>query len=219
MEKILAVDDDKDIVELINNTLTSQGYRVDTALAVENVDMDKIGGYDLILLDVMLPGTDGFEFCKKIRSLTDCPIVFLTAKTEETDIISGLGYGADDYICKPFGIRSFIARIAAHLRRENRERHIVLVSKGLRFDLSEKIIACGDKQIDLTKSEYEICEYLAKNKGQVFTMEQIYDYLYGVEDRGTPAAIREHIKNIRAKFKKYELTPIETVWGIGYKWK
>ena len=219
MEKILAVDDDKDIVELINNTLTSQGYRVDTALAVENVDMDKIGGYDLILLDVMLPGTDGFAFCKKIRSLTDCPIVFLTAKTEETDIISGLGYGADDYICKPFGIRSFIARIAAHLRRENRERHIVLVSKGLRFDLSEKIIACGDKQIDLTKSEYEICEYLAKNKGQVFTMEQIYDYLYGFEDRGTPAAIREHIKNIRAKFKKYELTPIETVWGIGYKWK
>ena len=219
MEKILAVDDDKDIVELINNTLTSQGYRVDTALAVENVDMDKIGGYDLILLDVMLPGTDGFEFCKKIRSLTDCPIVFLTAKTEETDIISGLGYGADDYICKPFGIRSFIARIAAHLRRENRERHIVLVSKGLLFDLSEKIIACGDKQIDLTKSEYEICEYLAKNKGQVFTMEQIYDYLYGFEDRGTPAAIREHIKNIRAKFKKYELTPIETVWGIGYKWK
>jgi len=219
VEKILAVDDDKDIVELINNTLTSQGYRVDTALAVENVDMDKIGGYDLILLDVMLPGTDGFAFCKKIRSLTDCPIVFLTAKTEETDIISGLGYGADDYICKPFGIRSFIARIAAHLRRENRERHIVLVSKGLRFDLSEKIIACGDKQIDLTKSEYEICEYLAKNKGQVFTMEQIYDYLYGFEDRGTPAAIREHIKNIRAKFKKYELTPIETVWGIGYKWK
>ena len=219
MEKILAVDDDKDIVELINNTLTSQGYRVDTALAVENVDMDKIGGYDLILLDVMLPGTDGFEFCKKIRSLTDCPIVFLTAKTEETDIISGLGYGADDYICKPFGIRSFIARIAAHLRRENRERHIVLVSKGLRFDLSEKIIACGDKQIDLTKSEYEICEYLAKNKGQVFTMEQIYDSLYGFEDRGTPAEIIEHIKNIRAKFKKYELTPIETVWGIGYKWK
>ena len=219
MEKILAVDDDKDILELINNTLTSQGYRVDTALAVENVDMDKIGGYDLILLDVMLPGTDGFEFCKKIRSLTDCPIVFLTAKTEETDIISGLGYGADDYICKPFGIRSFIARIAAHLRRENRERHIVLVSKGLRFDLSEKIIACKGENIDLTKSEYEICEYLAKNKGQVFTMEQIYDYLYGFEDRGTPAAIREHIKNIRAKFKKYELTPIETVWGIGYKWK
>ena len=203
MEKILAVDDDKDIVELINNTLTSQGYRVDTALAVENVDMDKIGGYDLILLDVMLPGTDGFEFCKKIRSLTDCPIVFLTAKTEETDIISGLGYGADDYICKPFGIRSFIARIAAHLRRENRERHIVLVSKGLRFDLSEKIIACKEENIDLTKSEYEICEYLAKNKGQVFTMEQIYDYLYGFEDSGTPAAIREHIKNIRAKFKKY----------------
>lgn len=219
MEKILAVDDDKDIVELINNTLTSQGYRVDTALAVENVDMDKIGGYDLILLDVMLPGTDGFEFCKKIRSLTDCPIVFLTAKTDETDIISGLGYGADDYICKPFGIRSFIARIAAHLRRENRERHIVLVSKGLRFDLSEKVIACKGENIDLTKSEYEICEYLAKNKGQVFTMEQIYDYLYGFEDRGTPAAIREHIKNIRAKFKKYELTPIETVWGIGYKWK
>lgn len=219
MEKILAVDDDKDIVELINNTLTSQGYRVDTALAVENVDMDKIGGYDLILLDVMLPGTDGFAFCKKIRSLTDCPIIFLTAKTEETDIISGLGYGADDYICKPFGIRSFIARIAAHLRRENRERHIVLVSKGLRFDLSEKIIACGEEQIDLTKSEYEICEYLAKNKGQVFTMEQIYDYLYGFEDRGTPTAIREHIKNIRAKFKKYGFTPIETVWGIGYKWK
>ena len=95
----------------------------------------------------------------------------------------------------------------------------MLVSKGLRFDLSEKIIACGEENIDLTKSEYEICEYLAKNKGQVFTMEQIYDYLYGFEDRGTPTAIREHIKNIRAKFKKYELTPIETVWGIGYKWK
>ena len=84
MEKILAVDDDKDIVELINNTLTSQGYRVDTALSVENVDIDKIGGYDLILLDVMLPGTDGFAFCKKIRSLTDCPIIFLTLRDRKS---------------------------------------------------------------------------------------------------------------------------------------
>ena len=149
----------------------------------------------------------------------DCPILFLTAKSQEADVVTGLSYGADDYICKPFGVQELLARVDAHLRRERREHHASLVLEPIRFDLSAKRVTAKGKKLDLTKSEYEICELLAKRRGQVFSKDQLYDYLYAYEERGTPAAIAEHIKNIRAKFRTIGLEPIETVWGIGYKWK
>ncbi|QQL48149.1 response regulator transcription factor [Streptococcus mutans] len=219
MTRILVIDDDADILTLIKNTLQLQNYLVETFVSANQVDRSKLADYDLILLDIMMPDVDGLSFCRGIRNLVDCPILFLTAKSQEADVVTGLSYGADDYICKPFGVQELLARVDAHLRRERREHHASLVLEPIRFDLSAKRVTAKGKRLDLTKSEYEICELLAKRRGQVFSKDQLYDYLYAYEERGTPAAIAEHIKNIRAKFRTIGLEPIETVWGIGYKWK
>lgn len=219
MTRILVIDDDADILALIKNTLQLQNYMVKTFVSANQVDRSKLADYDLILLDIMMPDVDGLSFCRGIRNLVDCPILFLTAKSQEADVVTGLSYGADDYICKPFGVQELLARVDAHLRRERREHHASLVLESIRFDLSAKRVTAKGKKLDLTKSEYEICELLAKRRGQVFSKDQLYDYLYAYEERGTPAAIAEHIKNIRAKFRTIGLEPIETVWGIGYKWK
>ncbi|EMC07518.1 response regulator transcription factor [Streptococcus mutans] len=219
MTRILVIDDDADILALIKNTLQLQNYMVKTFVSANQVDRSKLADYDLILLDIMMPDVDGLSFCRDIRNLVDCPILFLTAKSQEADVVTGLSYGADDYICKPFGVQELLARVDAHLRRERREHHASLVLEPIRFDLSAKRVTAKGKRLDLTKSEYEICELLAKRRGQVFSKDQLYDYLYAYEERGTPAAIAEHIKNIRAKFRTIGLEPIETVWGIGYKWK
>ncbi|MDT9522418.1 response regulator transcription factor [Streptococcus mutans] len=219
MTRILVIDDDADILALIKNTLQLQNYLVKTFVSANQVDRSKLADYDLILLDIMMPDVDGLSFCRDIRNLVDCPILFLTAKSQEADVVTGLSYGADDYICKPFGVQELLARVDAHLRRERREHHASLVLESIRFDLSAKRVTAKGKKLDLTKSEYEICELLAKRRGQVFSKDQLYDYLYAYEERGTPAAIAEHIKNIRAKFRTIGLEPIETVWGIGYKWK
>ena len=219
MTRILVIDDDADILTLIKNTLQLQNYMVKTFVSANQVDRSKLADYDLILLDIMMPDVDGLSFCRDIRNLVDCPILFLTAKSQEADVVTGLSYGADDYICKPFGVQELLARVDAHLRREGREHHASLVLEPIRFDLSAKRVTAKGKKLDLTKSEYEICELLAKRRGQVFSKDQLYDYLYAYEERGTPAAIAEHIKNIRAKFRTIGLEPIETVWGIGYKWK
>ncbi|EMB56399.1 response regulator transcription factor [Streptococcus mutans] len=219
MTRILVIDDDADILTLIKNTLQLQNYLVKTFVSANQVDRSKLADYDLILLDIMMPDVDGLSFCRDIRNLVDCPILFLTAKSQEADVVTGLSYGADDYICKPFGVQELLARVDAHLRRERREHHASLVLEPIRFDLSAKRVTAKGKKLDLTKSEYEICELLAKRRGQVFSKDQLYDYLYAYEERGTPAAIAEHIKNIRAKFRTIGLEPIETVWGIGYKWK
>ncbi|AVM71835.1 MAG: response regulator transcription factor [Streptococcus mutans] len=219
MTRILVIDDEEDILALIKNTLQLQNYLVETFVSANQVDRSKLADYDLILLDIMMPDVDGLSFCRDIRNLVDCPILFLTAKSQEADVVTGLSYGADDYICKPFGVQELLARVDAHLRRERREHHASLVLEPIRFDLSAKRVTAKGKKLDLTKSEYEICELLAKRRGQVFSKDQLYDYLYAYEERGTPAAIAEHIKNIRAKFRTIGLEPIETVWGIGYKWK
>lgn len=219
MTRILVIDDEEDILALIKNTLQLQNYLVETFVSANQVDRSKLADYDLILLDIMMPDVDGLSFCRDIRNLVDYPILFLTAKSQEADVVTGLSYGADDYICKPFGVQELLARVDAHLRRERREHHASLVLEPIRFDLSAKRVTAKGKKLDLTKSEYEICELLAKRRGQVFSKDQLYDYLYAYEERGTPAAIAEHIKNIRAKFRTIGLEPIETVWGIGYKWK
>ena len=219
MTRILVIDDEEDILALIKNTLQLQNYLVKTFVSANQVDRSKLADYDLILLDIMMPDVDGLSFCRDIRNLVDCPILFLTAKSQEADVVTGLSYGADDYICKPFGVQELLARVDAHLRRERREHHASLVLEPIRFDLSAKQVTAKGKKLDLTKFEYEICELLAKRRGQVFSKDQLYDYLYAYEERGTPAAIAEHIKNIRAKFRTIGLEPIETVWGIGYKWK
>ncbi|MFA9465415.1 MAG: response regulator transcription factor [Velocimicrobium sp.] len=218
MVKILAVDDEPDILALIKNSLQKDNYVVITAECADEVKSDSLAEYDLILLDVMMPRVDGFTFCRKIRDIVDCPILFLTARTMETDIMDGLLLGADDYITKPFGTGELRARVNAHLRREKREKHSILCALGVRFDLSAKEASVNNKIIPLTKGEYNICEFLAKNRGQVFSRDQIYEAIHGPGWESDPSTVAEHIKNIRAKFAAFDLLPISTVWGIGYKW-
>lgn len=218
MAKILAIDDEPDILALIKDSLQKDDHVVTAAQSADEVIPDALSSYDLILLDVMMPGTDGFIFCEKIRGVVDCPILFLTAKASESDIMDGLSLGADDYIVKPFGTGELRARVSAHLRRERRERHSILCASGARFDLSAKEISVKGSVIPLTKSEYGICEFLARNRGQVFSRDQIYEAVFGYDGESDPSTISSHIRNLRAKLADRDFSPITTVWGIGYKW-
>ncbi|MGO1042129.1 response regulator transcription factor [Clostridioides difficile] len=218
MSKILVVDDELDMLKLIENILKRDGHEVKVISDVENIlDVD-YNPFNLIILDVMMPKMDGFEVCKSIRNKVDCPILFLTAKNMESDVMYGLGIGADDYITKPFGIGELRARINAHLRRENREKKNSLTISNVQFNFLGKEISVDNNKINFTKSEYLICEFLAKNKGQVFSKERIYEHVYGFYGESDISVITEHIKNIRSKLKSYDIYTIETVWGIGYKW-
>ena len=217
MASILVVDEM--ILQLIKNGLQKDGHRVAVYLAAEEVPLEILRHFDLIILDVMMPGINGFSFCEKIRDFIDSPILFLTAKTMENDITYGLGLGADDYLTKPFRIAELRARVNAHLRREKRERHSFLSFDRIKIDLLAKEIRVDGQPEAFTKSEYLICEYLAKHKGQVFSREQIYEAVFGFDGESDNSTIATHIKNIRAKFEKRKIQPIITVWGIGYKWE
>lgn len=219
MAKILVIDDEKDILILIKNVLSKDDHIVITKDNANKLSMRDFIGYDLILLDVMMPDIDGFTLCKKIRDIVDCPILFLTAKAMENDIMYGLGIGGDDYITKPFGMGELRARVGAHLRREQREKHNFLVISGVRFNLLGKEVLVENRKIPLTKSEYVICEYLARNHGQAFSKDKIYEGAFGYEGESDSSVVAEHIKNIRAKLSVFNMNPIETVWGIGYKWR
>lgn len=218
MANILVVDDDKAILDLIENILSKSGHFVKKMENPEKVLSENFDYYSLIILDIMMPDIDGFQLCSQIRAQVDSPILFLTAKTEESDIIKGLGLGADDYLTKPFGVQELRARVDAHIRREQREKiHSVNIGN-VRFSISSKECFVLDNKIPLTKSEYEISEYLALHNGQVFSKEQIFESVFGFESESNLSAIVEHIKNIRAKFIQFGEEPIKTVWGIGYKW-
>lgn len=219
MAAILAVDDEQPILELIKNGLQKDGHLVTGYQSAEHVPLDKLNRYELIILDIMMPGTDGFAFCRKIRGMVDCPILFLTAKTMENDITFGLGLGADDYLTKPFRIPELRARVNAHIRREQRERHSCLNFERVKLDLSSKEMQVDGNVVPLTKSEYMICEYLARNRGQVFTKEQIYEAVFSLDGDSDNSTIATHIKNIRAKLTRFDIQPITTAWGIGYKWE
>lgn len=219
MGKLLVVDDDPDMLVLVRKALVRDGHQVDVEREPSGLSPERCRMYDLLLLDVMMPGEDGFAFLGRIRQEVDCPILFLTARTEEAALVKGLGLGADDYIKKPFGIGELRARVNAHLRRETR-RPVHAVSRGgVRFDMQARTAMAGEQRLPFTRGEYAICEYLALHAGQVFTKEQIYEAVFGFDAEGDPSAIAEHIKNIRAKLKKAGVSPIETVWGVGYKWQ
>ena len=219
MAKILVVDDDTAILDMIGTILNKDGHQVTKINNPLAINMEKVNLYDLILLDIMMPRTDGFVLCSKIRRFVDCPVLFLTAKTEEDSLVKGLSLGADDYICKPFGVMELRARIAAHLRREYREHSVRMVVGRVCFHLSLKQLMVDDREISLTKAEYEICELLARNRGQVFSKEQILEQVFGFDSESSDSTITTHIKNIRTKLSDVNYMPIKTVWGIGYKWE
>ena len=219
MPKVLVVDDDLNMLDLVRAALEKDGHHVDTEADAVAVQPARCRLYDLLLLDVMMPGEDGFSFCSRIRAEVDCPILFLTARAEDAALVQGLGLGADDYIKKPFSIAELRARVNAHLRREVRQPTYILSRGGVRFDIQAKVVIAGEHSLPFTKGEYAICEHLALHAGQVFTKEQLYEAVFGFDAEGDSSAIAEHIKNIRAKLKADGLSPIETVWGVGYKWR
>ncbi len=216
---IVVVDDAKDICQMVKMALERDGHQVKMIINPNDLSTNMIKFADLILLDVMLPGEDGFSICNRIRKETDCPILFLTAKVDEEDIITGLSIGGDDYITKPFRIAQLRARVGAHLRRESRTPTHRIKRGNLTFDLQEKAAYYNNEKIPLTKSEYSICELLASHPKQVYSKEQIYETIFGMDGDSELTAITEHIKNLRAKLKVFLEMPIETVWGVGYKWK
>ncbi|WP_312505254.1 response regulator transcription factor [Lysinibacillus sp.] len=218
MANILVVDDEEDILMLIKNSLRTDDHLVTIVSEPTEVAKLDLGIFDLILLDVMMPAIDGFTLCGQIRYAVDCPILFLTAKSLEEDVMYGLGLGADDYLTKPFGIGELRARVNAHIRRERREKRSILYIDNVHFNLSGKELFVHNERVMLTKSEYEICEFLARNRGQVFSKEQIYETIFGFDGKSDSTAITEHIKNIRSKLHTFDIDVINTVWGIGYKW-
>ena len=223
MANILAVDDNPELCSLIRTALERDGHRVETRLSGAALTDALCRWADCILLDVMMPGEDGFAVCRRIRSLTEAPILFLSARTDEPAVLEGLGIGADDYLQKPFRVAELRARVAAHLRRQNRTPAHRLVRGGVAFDLSAKSAAVGETPLPLTRSEYAICEYLALYAGQTFTKEQIYEAVFGVDGTADDTAVTQHIKNIRAKLRAAGIAApemmLKTVWGVGYQWK
>ncbi len=227
MSRILIIDDETNLVMLLEDELRAKGHDVLTAYDGQTgIELSKKQP-DLIILDIMMPGTDGFEVCRAIRDEVLCPIIFLSARQSETDKVRGLTLGGDDYVTKPFGLRELMARIDANLRREKRSQYINAEHKRsklyfgtLCLYLKERAVKIEGSRIDLTRREYDIVELLALHAGQVFSREQIYEKVWGYDSEGDSATVVERIKNIRAKFAA--VTPgreyISTVWGIGYKW-
>ncbi|MDO5689306.1 MAG: response regulator transcription factor [Tissierellia bacterium] len=219
MAEIYIIDDEEGIRSLVKTALERDGHSVIMREYAQDLKPSDFQNTDLILLDIMMPGLDGRNFCKGIRNEVDCPILFLTAKTLEEDLVEGLALGADDYIKKPFHISELRARVAAHLRRETRDRQQSLILGSVRFHLLEKQVIINGQALPLTKSEYEICELLARHRGQVFSLEHILEEVMGYDTDSDISAIRVHVKNIRKKFSLWGLSPIETIWGVGYLWK
>ncbi|BDF03827.1 response regulator transcription factor [[Clostridium] hylemonae] len=219
--KILIADDEQGIIQLLKDYFEIQGYRVLEALNGAEVLVKLARKPDIILLDVSMPGIDGFEVCRRIRSHISCPILFLTARIEEQDRINGLKLGGDDYIMKPFSIEELGARVEAHLRREERKRlnGSVLMSDRLAIRYSERSVYYENDQVNLTKMEFDIVELLSMNPGQVFSKDQLYEKTRGYDGAGDSSIVTEHIRRIRTKLAEYtEKSYIETVWGVGYKW-
>ena len=220
--KILIADDDMDLVEMLKSYFELKDFEVLTAgdgmAAMERLEDDP----DILLLDINMPRLDGLEVCKRIRTQTDCPIIFLTARVEEQDKINGLMSGGDDYISKPFSILELEARIIAHLKRE--ARHHKKAEEGLKnglvIDYIGRMVYFDKQEIELTKLEYGIIEFLSMHPEQIFDKERIYEKICGYDGAGDSRVITELIYRIRRKLETFtDQEFIATVWGMGYKWK
>ena len=220
--KILIVDDEKMMTELLTDHLQDCGYETMAANSAGEAISLLPKQPDLIILDINMPGMDGLELCRNIRSHIACPILFLTARITEQDKINGLQYGGDDYITKPFSLGELSARVAAHLRRDERSRSrpSVLTSNGLIVNLSQHQVSWNGQEIAFSKREFDLIAFLMTNANQVFDKERIYEMVWGYDAEGDSNVIKEYVRKIRARLREVTgLDYIETVWGVGYKWK
>lgn len=224
-QKILVVDDDQHIAELISLYLMKDGY--DTQEVYDGKQaLEEVTGYqpDLILLDLMLPGMDGYQVCAEVRKMSKVPIIMLTAKGETFDKVLGLELGADDYIVKPFDPKELVARVKAVLRRyeagnskEEKDDGDVLRYPDLEINLSNYTVTYHGKSVDFPPKEFELLYFLASNPKRVFTREQLLDRIWGYEYAGDTRTVDVHVKRIREKLNQDDEWGIRTVWSVGYK--
>ncbi len=224
-KKILIVDDEKAIVDILNHNLAREGYNTIQAFDGEQaVEMAKQENPDLILLDVMLPKKDGFSVCKEIRLESNIPIIMVTAKEDVVDKIIGLELGADDYITKPFSVREVVARVKANLRKtEKYEKDTLQSSSAMKFgsltlDVDRYEVKVGEKNVDLTLREFELLKFLAMQKGQVFSREELLEKVWGYEYFGDVRTVDVTVRRIREKIEQNPSVPeyLATKRGIGY---
>lgn len=228
MSKILIIEDDLDIAEVEKDYLELSGYNVDIVHnGIDGINTVKGADYSLILLDLMLPGLDGFSVCKKLREMTDVPVLMVTARKEDVDKIRGLGLGADDYIEKPFSPSVLVARVKANLAQYDRlkksgtEKQVVLTIGDFTVNTSTRRVYVRNEEKPLKNMEYELLLFLMTNADMVFDRETLYERIWGLDSMGDNATVAVHINRLREKLEKDPANPeyIETVWGAGYRFK
>jgi DNA-binding response OmpR family regulator len=224
MKRVLVVDDEKSIVKGIKYSLEQDDMQVDVAYdGEEALQKAKANDYDIILLDIMLPGHTGLEVCQMIREDSDVPIIMLTAKGEDMDKILGLEYGADDYITKPFNILEVKARIKAILRRNSKlsndvEDTRIIETKGLKIDCDSRRVYIEEKEVNLTAKEFDLVYLLVSNPDKVYSREQLLKTVWGSTYPGDARTVDVHVRRLREKIEATPADPkyIHTKWGVGY---
>ncbi len=230
MAKILIIEDEKEIADLEKDYLEMNGFEVETFdRGDDGLDAAMNNDYDLVVLDLMLPGTDGFDICRKVRAEKNTPIIMVSAKKDDIDKIRGLGLGADDYMTKPFSPGELVARVKAHLAQYERlvgagkrkSDNDLIEIRGIKIDkTARRVFVDGEEKIFTTK-EFDLLSFLAENPNKVYTKDDLFRTIWGMESVGDIATVTVHIKKIREKLgdvsgdSKY----IETIWGVGYRFK
>lgn len=228
MKRVLIIEDDQSIAELERDYLEINGFAVEIAQD-GTTGLDKVmrKEYDLVLLDLMLPGVDGYTLCKKIRETKEIPVIMVTAKTADIDKIRGLGLGADDYMTKPFSPQELVARVKSHIARYERLTKVKPTEEGeikigeLTINERSREVSLAGKPLSLTAKEFDLLYFLASNPGIVFSKERLFERLWDAAALGEIATVAVHIGRIREKIEKDPSKPeyIETVWGVGYRFR
>lgn len=228
MSKVLIVEDEEAIADIEKDYLELSGFTVTTCKDGTSGLAEALDGdYDIYILDVMLPGIDGFEICKKIREVKNTPIIMVSAKKEDIDKIRGLGVGADDYMTKPFSPSELVARVKAHLSRYERlvnssqPENDVIEIRGIKIDkTARRVFVDGEERIFTTK-EFDLLTFLAEHPNHVYTKEELFKEIWDMDSIGDIATVTVHIKKIREKIEIDTSKPqyIETIWGVGYRFK
>ncbi len=228
MSKILIVEDEEAIAELEKDYLELSGFEVEVANdGKKGLAMALQRDYDLFILDLMLPGVDGFEICRTIRSEKNTPIIMVSAKKDDIDKIRGLGLGADDYMTKPFSPSELVARVKAHLARYDRltgssvEKNKIIEIRGLKIDTTARRVWVNGVEKTFTTKEFDLLTFLASHPNHVYTKDELFREIWDMESVGDIATVTVHIKKIREKVEIDTSNPqyIETIWGVGYRFK
>ena len=228
MSRILIVEDEEAIADLERDYLELSAFDVTIKDTGDKGLTEALtGDYDLIILDLMLPGIDGFEVCKEIREQKDIPIIMVSAKKDDIDKIRGLGLGADDYMTKPFSPSELVARVKAHLSRYDRlignsqKQNDIIEIRGLRIDKTARRVFIDGEEKQFTTKEFDLLTFLAENPNHVFTKEELFKEIWDMDSIGDIATVTVHIKKIREKIELDTSKPqyIETIWGVGYRFK